>query len=376
MYQMITSYEDLVSVCQRAMQANVVMLDTEFVRIRSFYPKLGLIQLFDGTSTSLIDPVAIDDLTPLAQLLTSPFVMKVLHACGEDIEVFQHALGCVPEPMVDTQILASFLGYGVSTGFAALVKEYVGVELDKSESRADWLARPLTENQLNYAAADVIYLQPLYDALSKAVQEKGWWDAALQESALQLGKRLRTTDPDKAYLDIKGAWQLKPKSLAILQKLAKWRYEEAIRRDLALNFIIRENDLLHIAKLGLVSAQRMEQEGIDPMALKRHSRRLSDLVRQGYDVAEIDYPQAIIPLNDFPGYKQLFKTLKDKVKIASEQSGLSSEFIASRKQLNQLISYEWKTDTGEGVVPDLLQGWRHSLIGQELQKLLPASPLA
>ena len=374
-YQIITHYDDLVNTCQAAQTADVVMLDTEFVRIRTYHPRLGLIQLFDGSTTSLIDPVAISDLSPLAELLKDTSVLKVLHACGEDIEVFQHALGCVPDPMIDTQLLAAFLGYGVSTGFAALVKEYVGVELDKSESRADWIARPLTEKQLDYAAADVIYLAPLYQTLFEKAQEKGWWNAALQESKLQIEKRLRSTPEYKAYIDIKGAWSLKPKELATLQLLAKWRLEEAQRRDLALNFIIRENDLLQIARLGLDNVKRMEQEGIDSMTLKRHSRRLIDLVQQGAAINEVDYPAAIVPLNDYPGYKQLFKTLKDKVKSASEQSGLSPEFIASRKQINQLISFQWKEEnTNDDVVPDLLQGWRLELVGQELQTLVPAEP--
>jgi ribonuclease D len=373
-YQIITNYDDLVQTCQKAMQVDTVMLDTEFVRVRSFYPKLGLIQLFDGVTASLIDPVAIEDLSPLVALMKNEAVTKVLHACGEDIEVFQHALGCVPTPMLDTQILAAFAGYGVSTGFAALVKECVGVELDKSESRTDWLARPLTNKQLDYAAADVVYLLPLYQALSQVIQDKGWWDAALQESTLQITKRLRIITPDKAYLDIKGAWKLKPKSLAILQKLAEWRLAEAQHRDLALNFVIREGDLLLIAQLGLMSFQRMEEEGIDPIALKRHSRRIVDLVKQGRDVSEKDYPPAIVPLNDYPGYKQLFKMLKDKVKMVSEENGLSPEFVASRKQINQLISREWKAEASE-TVPDLLQGWRLELLGETLREEIPAIPM-
>ncbi len=361
--------------CQAARLADTVMLDTEFVRIRTYHPRLGLIQLFDGTTTSLIDPVAISDLTPLAELLQDTSVLKVLHACGEDIEVFQHALGCVPTPMIDTQILAAFLGYGVSTGFAALVKEYVGVELDKSESRADWIARPLTVKQLDYAAADVIYLAPLYTALLEKVQEKGWWESALQESQLQIDKRLQTTPDELAYVDIKGAWSLKPRALATLQLLAKWRLHEAQRRDLALNFVIRENDLLQIARLELSSEQSMAQEGIDQMALKRHGRKLIQLVKQSGDVAEADYPAAIVPLNDYPGYKQLFKTLKDKVKKASEQSGLSPEFIASRKQINQLISHQWKAEGKRSEqLPDLMKGWRKELVGLMLQELIPTAP--
>ena len=156
-YQIITQLKDLERVCQQAREADVVMLDTEFVRTRTYYPQLGLIQLFDGETLSLIDPIALDEMTPFVSLLKDASVLKVLHACGEDLEVFQNAFGCTPTPMVDTQIMAAFLGHGLSTGFAALVSEFVGIDLDKSESRTDWLARPLSQKQLDYAAADVYY---------------------------------------------------------------------------------------------------------------------------------------------------------------------------------------------------------------------------
>lgn len=136
-YQIITKNKDLEQVCAQARDADVVMLDTEFVRIRTFYPQLGLIQLFDGKHLSLIDPTELTDMTSFIELLKDASVLKVLHACGEDLEVFQNAFGCTPFPMVDTQLMAAFLGHGLSTGFATLVEEYLGVALDKSESRTE-----------------------------------------------------------------------------------------------------------------------------------------------------------------------------------------------------------------------------------------------
>ncbi|MFH4830211.1 ribonuclease D [Vibrio diabolicus] len=369
-YQIITKNKDLEEVCIHAREADVVMLDTEFVRIRTFYPQLGLIQLFDGNRLSLIDPTELTDMTPFVALLKDTSVLKVLHACGEDLEVFQNAFGCTPFPMVDTQLMAAFLGHGLSTGFATLVEEYLGVELDKSESRTDWMARPLTQKQLDYAAADVHYLLPLYEKLLDKVTQAGWWEAVQQESDLLVSKRIRVTNEENAYLDIKGAWQLKPSELAILKPLATWRYREAIKRDLALNFIFKEGDLLTVARLGLTNFKKMEAEDIDIRAINRHGAKIATIVKQAKQTPSEEYPAKIERLMDYPGYKQVFKNMKDIVKSASQKSGLATEFLASKKQINQLISWVWKKDRDPEVLPDLMLGWRLDLLGDKMNKAL------
>ncbi|USD33382.1 MULTISPECIES: ribonuclease D [Vibrio] len=369
-YQIITCSEQLESVCQQARETDVVMLDTEFVRTRTYYPQLGLIQLFDGEKLSLIDPTVIDDMTAFVLLLKDTSVLKVLHACGEDLEVFNNSFGCLPFPMVDTQLMAAFLGHGLSTGFASLVESYLAIELDKSESRTDWLARPLTDKQLDYAAADVYYLFPVYEKLHDDIVQAGWWEAAQQESELLATKRIKSVNAEYAYLDIKGAWQLKPRELAILKPLATWRYKEAVRRDLALNFVFKENDLLTIAKLGLQNKQRMEQEGMDLRSVQRHSARIISIVKSARMTPAEEYPEKIERLMDMPGYKQKFKTLKDEVKKVSQSSGLATEFLASKKQLNQLISWVWKKDRDPAHLPDVMQGWRLELMGEKLSKHL------
>nr|WP_269135472.1 ribonuclease D [Vibrio cincinnatiensis] len=369
-YQIIDQLNELQRVCTLARQADVVMLDTEFVRTRTFYPQLGLIQLFDGENLSLIDPLAIEEMSPFIELLQDTSVLKVLHACGEDLEVFLHSFGCVPFPMVDTQLMAAFIGYGLSTGFAALAQNLLSVELDKSESRTDWLARPLSEKQLDYAAADVFYLLPMYEQLLEKVMQAGWWEAVQQESLLQVEKRTRITDPDNVYLDIKGAWQLNPRELAILKPLATWRYREAVKRDLALNFVIREHDLLTIARLALHSSKQMEEEGIDPHVIRRHSAKISLIVKEAKQTPAEQYPEAIVPLMDYPGYKQLFKKLKDEVKQVSHTSGLATEFLASKKQLNQLVNWVWNKQRDPERLPDLMQNWRLPLLGERLNQLI------
>ncbi|GAK23622.1 LOW QUALITY PROTEIN: ribonuclease D [Vibrio sp. JCM 19052] len=368
-YQIITKNKDLEEVCALAREADVVMLDTEFVRIRTYYPQLGLIQLFDGKQLSLIDPTELTDMTSFVELLKDTSVLKVLHACGEDLEVFQNAFGCTPFPMVDTQLMAAFLGHGLSTGFATLVEEYLGVELDKSESRTDWMARPLTQKQLDYAAADVHYLMPLYEKLLDKVNEAGWWEAVQQESDLLVSKRIRNLNEETVYLDIKGAWQLRPAELAILKPLATWRYREAIKRDLALNFIFKEGDLLTVARLGLTNFKKMEAEASTFVRLTA-TARIAAIVKSAKQTPADDYPAKIERLMDYPGYKQIFKNMKDVVKVASQKSGLATEFLASKKQINQIISWVWKKDRDPARLPDVMQGWRLELLGEKMNKVL------
>lgn len=172
-YSLIDQDDQLADVCQKARQHAAVALDTEFVRTRTYYPQLGLIQLFDDQQLVLIDPLNIRDWSPFIALLTDTSVTKFLHAGGEDLEVFLHRFGVLPTPMIDTQILAAFSGQPLSWGFASMVAHFTQVELDKSESRTDWLARPLTQRQCEYAAADVHYLLPIARQLMINTEEAG-----------------------------------------------------------------------------------------------------------------------------------------------------------------------------------------------------------
>ncbi|MGF1714118.1 ribonuclease D [Photobacterium chitinilyticum] len=369
-FEIITTTERLEVVCEHARNQAAVMLDTEFVRTRTLYPKLGLIQLFDGDSLALIDPLEIEDLEPLWALLRDQAVIKVLHACGEDLEVFQHYAGCLPVPMIDTQVMASFLGYGVSAGFGALVKDFLGVELDKGEARTNWMARPLTDKQLDYAAADVFYLLPLYQKLLAQVEEKDWLEALKQECASLMVRRIKPVDPEKVYLDIKNAWQLEPKQLAVLQKVAKWRLLEARKRDLALNFIVKELHLWKLARYDIRSKAVMAKEGFDSMEIQRHANRLLKIVYDADDISPQQYPEKIVRLVDLAGYKQLVKRIKDEIGKVEKETGLAPEFLASKKQINQLISWAWNKQRPADDLPDMLKNWRKGLFEERVLPLL------
>lgn len=369
-FVLVTQEDDLELICKNMSDKPRIMVDTEFVRIRTLYPKLGLIQLYDGETLALIDPIAISDLSPLWELMANESILKVLHACSEDLEVFQNEAGFIPTPFVDTQIMAAFLGHGLSTGFAALVNQYLDVELDKGESRTNWCMRPLTQNQLNYAAADVFYLLPLFEHLNKQIQELNWQDALKQECQQLAKKRKRKVEPELIYRDIKNAWQLKPKQLAALQKLSIWRYNEAKKRNLALNFVVKDLHLWKMAKFNIRSLDKMKSEGFDNNEIEYHGHRMLRIMSDVDKLSEAELPPKITRLVDMPSYKAAVKLLKEQINYTSEKLNLVPEFIGSKKQIHQILKWIWLENKAEDKTPELLSGWRSQFLSEKIVSVL------
>ncbi|WKX25304.1 ribonuclease D [Tatumella ptyseos] len=368
-YRFIETDRQLIDCCKEAREVEAIALDTEFVRTRTYYPLLGLIQLYDGRQVSLIDPLQISDWQPFIEVLTDEKVIKYLHAGGEDLEVFLNRFDVVPTPMLDTQIMAAFLGNPSSWGFAAMVAQFTGIQLDKSESRTDWLARPLTEKQCQYAAADVEYLLPIAEKLHQQALDKGQLAYIESECALQILRRQITIDPALAYLDISQAWQLKPRQLAILQGLAEWRLNYARAHNMAVNFVVKEELLWKAARFSPSSLAELRELGAIGPEIRFHGETILALVRKGASLSEDALPNPVKNIIDNPRYKQLFTELKEVVKQVSARSGYSQEMLASRRQINQLISAHWKLKQSD-VQPELLYGWRGELLGDSLNKVL------
>lgn len=368
-YSLIEHDDQLVTVCQLARQHSAVALDTEFVRTRTCYPQLGLIQLCDGEQLVLIDPLNITDWAPFVALLTDEQVMKFLHAGGEDLEVFLHRFSVLPQPMIDTQILAAFNGYPLSWGFASMVAQFSQVELDKSEARTDWLARPLTERQCSYAAADVHYLLPVAQQLIAISREAGNLPAALSECAMLCQRRLDVLQPQDAWRDITNAWQLRPRQLAALQRLAAWRLKTAREKDMAVNFVVREEHIWKVARFMPGSLGELEHLGLSGHEIRFHGKMLLALVAEAQSLAEEQLPKPLVNLIDHPHYKNAFKAIKALVQQISEETGYSQELLASRRQINQVLSQHWgikqRTRT-----PELLAGWRGELFNSRIAAIL------
>ncbi|ETS30901.1 MULTISPECIES: ribonuclease D [Photorhabdus] len=372
-YQLITTDAQLQQVCERAKQYSKVALDTEFVRTRTYYPQLGLIQLYDGEQLSLIDPLNITNWQPFRELITHPQILKLLHAGSEDLEVFLNAFQCLPEPMIDTQVLAAFIGHPLSCGFAALVAEYIHVELDKSESRTDWLARPLSEKQCEYAAADVYYLLPLADILMTATEQAGYMKAAMGECELISRRRKEILTPECAYKQIGNICQLRPQQLACLKKLAAWRLNQARERDLAVNFVIREENLWQVARYMPTSLAELDALGLSGQEIRCHGRRLLAMVAESGNIPESECPPLVTNLIDQPGYRKAFKDIKALINQVSEQHRFNSELLASRRQINQLLSVHWKLKQLNGK-SELLSGWRGELLAGPVAEILANYP--
>lgn len=366
-FVVITQQPALEQFCLNAANKAVLYLDTEFVRTRTLKPKLGLVQAFDGEHTVLIDPLTLD-LTSFWALLTDQNILKVLHSCSEDLEVFKCYGDCMPTPLFDTQIAATFLGEGPSMGYAALVEKLLGVTLDKGEARTNWLARPLTDKQLDYAAKDVIYLEQIFQKLVPKLHDKDIYQHVLEEGELLIAKRSADKDLEQAYQDIKGAWRLAPIELAVLKNLAAWRLQEAKKRDLALNFIVKEANLITIARNRPQNLPQLKKlPGMLPQEIRFHGNTILNLVQQAVELPQEQYPERLVRLVDFPGYKKAYKQIKDVVDSAAERSNIPAEAIASKRQVNQVLSWLWKLTEQEredAFKPDLLQSWRGELLGE------------
>ncbi|WP_125783830.1 ribonuclease D [Pseudoalteromonas rubra] len=371
-YQFIQQQAELDAFIANLSDSLVLAIDTEFMRRRTLYPEIALIQVYDGEHLALIDPLSELDFSGLWHLLRDEQIVKVLHSPSEDIEVFQKFAGFVPTPLFDTQFALQLLGEGNCVGFANMVKSMLDIELDKSMSRTDWLKRPLQASQLEYAAADVFYLLPCYQTISKKIAEKGLSHIVTCESQLIAQKRAFRTPDNYLYLGIKNAWQLKPRDLAVLRTLASWRQNKAEKKNLALNFVLKEHNMVEIAKRRPSSLNSLRNvPGVEPMEVNRSGKEILACIEAGKAVPESELPARVQRLIDYPGYKGAAKEIKQAIAEVAREHDIPVDVFASKKQINQVIGWNWKLDEQQRktfLKPDLFQGWRHEILKEALSK--------
>ncbi len=371
-YQLIQTQVQLNTFVEQIQNKPILAIDTEFMRRRTLYPEVALIQVFDGEHLALIDPLAELSLFDFWQVLKDPAVLKVLHSPSEDIEVFQKYAGFVPAPLFDTQFALQLLGEGNCMGFALMVKTLLGIEIDKSESRTNWLQRPLTTKQLDYAAADTFHLLPCFELIIDRINKADLFEIVLDESELIANKRAFQTPDELLYKDIKNAWQLKPHELAVLKELAIWRRNKAIRKNLALNFVLKEHNMTEIAKRGPSSLNSLRQiPGVESIEVNRSGVEILKCIEKAKSIAVDEHPQVLKRLIDFPNYKQTAKDIKQKITKVAKANNIPEDVLASKKQVNQLISWNWKLTAEQKkthIKPDLLSSWRYNFIKEALKE--------
>jgi len=370
-YLYVDTPAQLTQLCAHYSTQEVLAIDTEFVRTQTLTPILGLIQVFDKHQVALIDPVAIKDLSEFSSILTNPNIVKVAHACSEDLEALWHHLHIIPTPLFDTQFAAAMLGLGVSVGYANLVENLFEITVDKGESRTDWIQRPLSPAQCAYASADVTHLMALYEHIYKETQILQKTDWVLDEIH-QLGLKKSIPLPTEiAYYSLKNNWKLKGKQLSALKELAKWRLEVARKENMAVNFVIKEIALFEIAS----KVPETPQALFDCHNLYSKQARLykDDLLRICHAAKEQSSIQAVPRIQrlvEFNGYKACLNTVKDFVDHVALQQNIPAPVLASKKQMNQLLKWCW-FDFDElelqGFKPDILTGWRGELFADYIQ---------
>jgi ribonuclease D len=367
--QYIEDDESLILLCEQLSKASILTIDTEFVRTRTLYPRLGLLQVCDGDVVALIDPIFIKDLSPFWSLLTDSNIEKVLHACSEDLEVFLTQANCRPVNLIDSQIMMSFLGHGLSLGYAAMVKHYLDIELDKSDSRTDWTKRPLTKSQIEYAGADVEYLYIIFPMLKNELMKTPWFEAAQQDTALMIERKFTPIDDSQLYLNVKMSWRLNVKQLNSLKFLTQWRYQQARKRDLPISFVAKDQTIIGVAQtlpknVGVMAAI----EGVDVLDVRHKGKAMLAVLKQAEQVDEEQYPSKIKRLDEHPGYKQTFKKVKTFIANIAKENNQQIENFASKKQINQFLTwhYQLNLQTVDAGKIDVLRDWRLSIFGEQL----------
>jgi ribonuclease D len=360
----VSSDSRLAELCSAWRLCERVAVDTEFQRTDTFYPIPGLIQVGCNNRAYLIDPQAITDFGPFVGLLEDTSVLKLVHAASEDLELFAHCYDATPSPLFDTQTACAFLGQGLSIGYQRLLGTLFELEVDKQETRSDWLQRPLTDSQRRYAAADVVYLEAVYQRLATRLEAEAKLDWLLLECQQAADAALEAPDMDSYYLRFKQAWKLKPQQLSVLQVLSSWREREARARNMPRNFVIHNNTLQSIAEtlpktMGALSGV----EQIRGRALSADGAQLLALVQQGLERARSDAIEAL-PLPLPRSCNALLKRLKEQVQQCADRLQIAPELLARRKDLEALVRTQ--LEQGGAILPHGLQGWREAVIGRTL----------
>lgn len=369
-WELIVSDEALAEKLESVKACETVMVDTEFMRRDTFFPQIALLQLcFVGDAADekiawLIDPLAISDLAPLKTLLTNPCVLKVLHSASEDLEVFNHWLGVTPAPLFDTQRAAAVLDRGFGLGYRALVQSICDVDLPKGETRSNWLKRPLTQAQCDYAGLDVTWLLPVWRELyvdCVAADKLDWVladgaDAASAMGSAQVGYHKR----------VKTAWKLDREALGRLVAICEWREVEARERDRPRSWIIDDKACLRVAIEAPEDEQALRSLELPPPVHRRYAQRLLELLEQQGWAPDSELPQRLpAPLE--ASQRDLLKRLKARARQVAQALGVAPEYLLAAKDYELLIRQTEGMAIDE---PKSWDGWREVAVVTPLRVFL------
>lgn len=360
----VSDQSGLDALCARLRSAPFLCVDTEFVRERTYYPVLCLVQVCgpDGVAAA-IDPIAAPDLdwTPFFDLMANPDILKVFHSSRQDLEIFYHKMGRVPAPLFDTQIAAMVCGMGDSVGYESIVRSVTGRQIDKGPQFTDWARRPLTDRQVSYALADVEHLVKVYEYLSADIARRGRACWIEEEDAVLTDPRTYDPTPETLWKRIRIRSD-KPAVLAILRELAVWREDEARRRDIPRGHVLKDETLGEMALNApktIKDLERVRGLGAD-RARGRMGEQILACVARARAMPPAQWPKAP-ERNTFPGHLgPVLEMLKMLLRIRCCEHGVVPRLVATQEDLEALVM---DRDTR------LLHGWRGEVFGADALRL-------
>jgi len=366
----IDTPDSLKKACEELEKSSVLCVDTEFHREKTYYAQFALLQISSRDQCYVIDPTSLEDLSPVWELMHNENILKVFHAARQDLEIILLESGALPLPLFDTQVAAALLGYGQQIGFGNLVQRILKKDLPKQESFSDWLARPLTPKQLDYAADDVIFLMPIYQHLEEQLQAKGRKEWLHEEQALLCKEETYLVNPQEVFWRVKGVNKFRPRHLAVLRELAAWRESEAQKKDIPRRRIISDDALLELVKKDTLNIEVMgRMRGLNDAVIKRFGQTMIAAWKTGNECPQEQWPK-LNPRHHHAAGTELRQELLDTLlRLRSEEELIASNILASKQELAALASWGKKCE-GEPPELSLLHGWRRELIGNDLLRLL------
>ena len=359
--QLIYQTKELNELCSRLSEKDFVAVDLEFIREKTYYPILCLIQIASDDEAAIIDPLAPDmDFSSFFKLMQNQKVVKVFHSCRQDVEILYKMSGKVPTPLFDTQIAAMVCGFGESVGYERLVKAVFGIELDKTDCLSNWQLRPLNEHQLEYACGDVTHLVNLYTYFKQKLEENGRLGWIKEELAVAADPKTYQVNPQEIWQKIKFRSH-NSKVLSNLRDLAAWRELRAQEKNTPRQSIIKDDILTMIATAAPKSKEELEK--IRGMRKDVASGKLGDeiieVIKKVKTDNKITKNQAVEDINFIPSLVEMFKLL---LKIVSQQHDVVPRLIASEYDLHRLGAFKDKNNP-------VLEGWRNEVFGKKALKL-------
>ena len=357
----VNTPEGLATLCSRLHSAAWLALDSEFMRERTYYAQLCLLQVATPDMLACVDPLSVD-IAPLLDLIYAPQRLKIVHAARQDLEVLYDIRGAVPENIFDTQVAAAYIGFDDQIGYGALVEAICGVALAKAHTRTNWAQRPLSDAQLIYAEDDVRYLGAVHAHLSEELNRRGRLGWPQAEFAALTDHGLYRNDPAEAWRRVKNGYQLDAAGQVRLRELCGWREQRARSLNLPRSWVARDPLLYELARrapAGLAALAAIE--GMDAQTLERHGTEMVTALARARDFPEVKVWTEPPPLTR--PQAECCKRVMERVRECARQHGISAGLLTTRREVERLV-------LGDTDIP-LMHGWRRELAGAGVLEMLP-----